>query len=280
MRKPNLFIIGGEKCGTTWLYDQLTNCPEIYTPQIKEINFFNTHYSNGDLCKNYLNGSAWYKSFFKEAKNEKYLLDSSPMYLYDGEVPGRILKEVGRNIKIIVLVRDPIKRSISHFNMSYHKGDETRSISDSLGEVEGRYIQRSFYSKYIEKFVELFGRENVLVYKYEDIFRNKNLDNDISAYLDIPIGCFNFNYTIYVNKAHRLRFRWIYKMARVSSRIVYDHKALLVFWNWLRPLRVWVKSHSKATAKKLELDKTTYDKIKLIFREEYENLKRYNIEYL
>lgn len=103
-----IFILGAQKCGTSTLHDWLSSANSIHQGRQKEIHFF-------DNELNFAKGINWYNRQFPiYAKN---ILDSSPRYLYHPDVPKRVKNTFGsKSIKFIVLLRDPIERSISAWN--------------------------------------------------------------------------------------------------------------------------------------------------------------------
>lgn len=111
--KVNLFILGAQKAGTTSLFEYLTHHPQINGSFRKEINFFSQPY-------NYNRGDVWYHSFFpKDIYNpfrKKYFLDATPGYLYDENTPKKLLK-YNKQAKFIILLRNPVDRAYSAWNM-------------------------------------------------------------------------------------------------------------------------------------------------------------------
>jgi len=105
IKKPNLFVVGVTRGGTTSLAEYLKQHPEIFVPEVKGIDFF------GDIphpsFPRYFRNEKNYFSLFKDVKNEKFLVDASHLF---GLVraPGRI-KKFNANSKIIILLRNPVE---------------------------------------------------------------------------------------------------------------------------------------------------------------------------
>ncbi|HRN40607.1 MAG TPA: sulfotransferase [Vicingus sp.] len=112
--KVNLFIIGAQKCGTSTLFDNLIKHKKIIGG-VKEKNFFSHPYL-------FLKGLDWYYSLFHSKKiyfdilSKNYYVDASPSYLPSKEVAKRI-HSYNPNAKIIVMMRNPIDRAFSAWNM-------------------------------------------------------------------------------------------------------------------------------------------------------------------
>ena len=177
--KPNLFIVGSMKCGTTILYDFLCRDKRIVGADGKEIHYFSLFREKGDF---------WYESHFETHPSAEYLLDASPTYLdmaNNDDIPEAI-RAYSPDAKIIIMIRDPIDRAISHLT-HYKKVNklelfEHTEFSDLLPmfkpDTEGnalkpnasRHIRDfSFYFEKIERYVRIFGSTNVMVVHNNDL---------------------------------------------------------------------------------------------------------------
>lgn len=170
---PNFLIVGAQKCGTTSLHDILDAHPETNMSKVKEINYFINPTKYGK-------GLTHYSTYFTDDQAIA-IGESSPGYICHPDVPERIRMDLGQ-IKIIVLLRDPIKRAFSQY------WDNRRHLSEWLSEKEiidqflesqyepGRkgYFSRGVYAPQVEKYFSLFSRENVKVVFLEELVRNQS----------------------------------------------------------------------------------------------------------
>ncbi len=109
-QKVNTFIVGTQKGGTSALYYYLEKSPEVSGGYKKEIGFFSQEHTSKL-------GKDWYERQFATFKKKpKILLDATPEYLYYPSVPERIYK-YNPDAKIIILLRNPVMRAYSHYNM-------------------------------------------------------------------------------------------------------------------------------------------------------------------
>ena len=119
--KPNLFIIGAPKCGTTAKAHYLSEHPDVFMCPEKEPHYFNTdlNYKRGksDDLEEYLN-------LFSGATEEKIVGEASVWYLYSKEAVRNIL-EFNPNAKFIIMVRNPIKMAPSLHQQLFYNGRET-----------------------------------------------------------------------------------------------------------------------------------------------------------
>lgn len=158
---PNLIIIGGLKCGTTSIHHYLGLHPEIQMSKPKELNFFVTEL-NWDL------GLDWYASRFDD--RFKVRGESSPHYTnlprYEG-VPERIRTNCP-DAKLIYMVRDPIKRILSHWMHATGAGYETRDMVEVLSDPNTQYVNRSRYWMQLQPYLETFDRGQIEVITQEE----------------------------------------------------------------------------------------------------------------
>ena len=136
--KPNFIIAGAQKSGTTSLYYYLNQHPKLIGSTPKEVRFFNRD-------KNYEKGENWYKNAFKDYKKplkKGLYFEATPEYLYRRSVAERI-HDFDPSLKIIVILREPIKRAYSSWNMYRDfpikfKGKLPGALSSEYGYVNDR----------------------------------------------------------------------------------------------------------------------------------------------
>jgi hypothetical protein len=111
MTMPNFYILGAQKCGTTWLAAMLRQHPEVFIPLAKEVNFFNRP-------GNFARGQAWYEQYFAASGHARAIGDATPQYLaVDVAKDGmKVIERIGEatpDARFIVSLRDPVSRAIS-----------------------------------------------------------------------------------------------------------------------------------------------------------------------
>ena len=134
---PDFVIIGAHKSGTTSLYDFITQHPSIESASEKEPCYFSTKYKFGSL---------WYRSNFP-TELSKYLLAKKDGKFYTGEATTSYLfhpssayrmKKMLPNIKLIVILRNPVDRAYSNYNYSVKYNKETLSFMKGIELEEER----------------------------------------------------------------------------------------------------------------------------------------------
>jgi hypothetical protein len=217
---PHFLIIGAQKAGTTALYQYLNMHPWCKSALHKEVGFFafETKYSRGEQ---------WYKSQFclEQAVRDCKYFEATPEYVYYPECPGRIF-EYNPKIKLIVLLRNPVERAFSSWNMFYGifktkphwfiefirdidepvrnvmsellALDEPPSFEmaitqeiDQIGspqsDKEPSYVRRGIYWEQLTRYFRLFYRDDILILDSKDFRLNRNrIMNLLLNFLDLP----------------------------------------------------------------------------------------------
>jgi hypothetical protein len=192
---PNLIIIGAMKSGTTSLHRYLKYHPHIFMVQKKELDFFIKE-------RNWPKGIEWYCSqFIGQAKIHG---EASPNYTnfpQESGIPQRMYSLVP-NAKLIYLLRDPLKRMISHYIHEYACGNENLSITEAFANFsDNSYFDRSRYYFQLEQYLEYFPASNILILTSEELSQSpRQTLKTIFQYLELED---EINLPIFFNKFHR-----------------------------------------------------------------------------
>jgi Sulfotransferase domain len=181
MRRPDFFLVGAPKCGTTALNDYLRQHPEIFLPKKKEINFFGADlvfYKPRVTKEQYL-------AHFAEAKAEKRIGEAAVWYLYS-KLAAAEIKDFGPAASIIIMLRSPVDMMYSmHGQRLYNDNENIRDFAEALAAEEERkqgrriyqnaanamgffYRDIARYTQQVQRYFEVFGRDKVQVIIYDD----------------------------------------------------------------------------------------------------------------
>jgi len=193
---PDFVIIGGQKCGTTSLYNYLIEHPNVLPARNKETRFFQT--------RRYGRGELWYRASFptkarkrraeREGGQKLITGESTPEYLFFPQVPGRVRKTVP-HVRLIVLLRNPVDRAYSHYQHKVRNGRETLSFEEAIereeerlaGEVEQvladpryyshnldhySYLRRGIYVDQLRAWRRFFPKGHLLILRSEDLYED------------------------------------------------------------------------------------------------------------
>ncbi len=191
MPTPNFLIIGASKCGTTTLYDLLDQHPQVCFSSKKEVKFFNVE-------SNYSKEFEWYSSQFHCGKGKK-IGEATPGYINHPQAAQRIKEKLGDKIKLIVILRHPVDRALSHYNHNVRNGAEWLSFQEAIKEESNRikkseryermfsYLTRGYYSSHIERFLSFFSIENIEVLSFEKdlIEAPKEMVHKVECFLNL-----------------------------------------------------------------------------------------------
>lgn len=213
MKRPNFFIVGAPKCGTTALFSYLGEHPEIYIPDSpdslesvmggkKELHYFGSDlpFNRPSLDK--------YLAYYTEAGEEKHLGESSVFYLYSKNAAQEI-HEFCPSARIIMMLRNPIDMMYSWYSQLLFWGDETLEDFEAALNAEPQrlmgqgippksdhpaacYLYREIakYSEQIERYLQVFDREQIHIIVFDDFKKDTkttyqavlkflgNIDND------------------------------------------------------------------------------------------------------
>ncbi|MDJ0727079.1 MAG: sulfotransferase [Prochloraceae cyanobacterium] len=189
---PNFLIIGAAKAGTTALHTYLNQHPQIYMTPRKETNFFALEGETidfkgpGDEAINDFSITTLdaYQAEFKGVTNEIAIGEACPLYLYNSKTAAKIY-QYNPEIKIIVILRNPSDRAYANFlHLIRDDREPFQDFAKALQAESQRikqnwewfwhYIQLGYYGKQLQQYYDLFERDRIKIYLYDD-FRNNSL---------------------------------------------------------------------------------------------------------
>lgn len=205
---PDFILVGAQKAGTSSLHSYLNQHPNIIGSRPKEVRFF-------DNEENYAKGLKWYRRAFKDVTKpfkKGIYFEATPEYMYRSKVAER-MHEFNPDMKIVMILREPVARSFSAWNMyrdfpikfkklpgGLDRYDESNKLYNLIRELydvdefpsfeetfiseqkkmaensdleEPSFFRRGIYLPQIKKYHDLFGHENVLVLGFSDLLENK-----------------------------------------------------------------------------------------------------------
>jgi Sulfotransferase domain len=130
-RLPDFIIAGAAKAGTTSLWWYLVEHPQVDRPLTKEVGFFDV---------NFHHGLHWYRMHFSldestslhaNQQTGRQTGESTPYYIFHPLAPERIAATLP-NVKIIMLLRDPVDRAFSHYQLKIKRRHETLSFDEAI----------------------------------------------------------------------------------------------------------------------------------------------------
>jgi hypothetical protein len=209
---PSFLICGGQRCGTTSLYRALAAHPAVLKAVLhKGVHYFDVGYARGDR---------WYRGHFptyrQAARIERrhgvrvQTFESSPYYMYHPHAIARIAADLPE-VKLVVLVRDPVERAYSHHAHEVARGYESRvdfakalalepqrlrGVAERMADDAGHYSfahqhhayrGRGEYVRYLRRMASYVGRERIHVVDSAEFFRDPRPAYDaVLDFLGLP----------------------------------------------------------------------------------------------
>src|SRR5436189_2276546 len=180
IQRLDFILAGAQKSGTTALHYFLSKHPDITMGDQQEIHFFD-------------NDALFASEPDYEQLHKHHLLlpvstiagDCTPSYIYYEPAAERIWK-YNPQIKLLMILRNPVERAFAHWNMQRFKGREPLDFFDAVREEQTRisgappaearrfaYVDRWFYGRQLARFLKLFPREQVKVVKFEEFKKDQ-----------------------------------------------------------------------------------------------------------
>lgn len=194
---PDFFIIGSAKCGTTSLFEYISEHPLVLPPILKEIDYF-LHPERGH---------AWYKAHFprRPAKTESFVTGEASVSTISLATAPALLREINPSARLIALARDPVDRAISHYSNNRRLGVEKRSLEDAINQEldilesesvtrnddywqsQHGYVWLGLYANDLEYWLSTFPREQLCIVITEDLQldHRKTMDR-VFEFLGLP----------------------------------------------------------------------------------------------
>jgi sulfotransferase family protein len=187
IRKPDFFIVGAPKCGTTAMDDYLRQHPEVFMAVEKESHFFAPDFYGP---QSRFRKEEDYLSLFQSACDEKVVGESSVGYLYS-EMAAAGIKAFNPDARIIIMLRNPVEMIYAyHSELLFQGFEEIENFEEALALEsqrkqglclpKARYVAKPLlcyrelgkFGSYLERFFSLFGRRNVHVIIFDEFKRD------------------------------------------------------------------------------------------------------------
>ena len=147
--------VGAQKSGTTWLFDMLSEHPQVSFGEEKELNFFSKRkFFLSKDTGNYEKGLDWYRSKI-DYDDSKVNGEISVDYMLDEGCADRIKQHCPDDVKLFAVLRDPVERAHSHYHYSNQVFD-IGADSEDCAFTYDEYLERSRYYHKLKSYFDTF----------------------------------------------------------------------------------------------------------------------------
>ncbi|HEV2124502.1 MAG TPA: sulfotransferase [Chloroflexota bacterium] len=230
--RPNFFIVGAPKCGTTALYRYLAQHPDVFMPTNKEPKFFCPDLDTGSErdAEVFVRDLESYLALFAEANGARCVGEATTFYMYSRDA-ARNIHAFCPEARIIVMLRNPVDVMYAlHEERLYNGNEDIADFQEALQAAPERKLGRrlpprgsvpSFlqyrevvrFSGQLERYLEQFGRENVHVIIFDDFVRDTEACyRAVLAFLELS-DSFLPSFEV-VNPSKKLRSRALAQLMR------------------------------------------------------------------
>jgi hypothetical protein len=179
VERLDFIVVGAQKCGTTALHYQLEKHPQIALPDKEELHFFDDE----EVFAKAISYDQLHESFSPSSR-ARVAGESTPVYLYWRPAMERIWN-YRKGMKLVILMRNPVDRAFSHWNMQRERSYETLDFLDAIKAEEKRqreaaplqsrrfsYVGRGLFGEQLARVFKFFPRHQVKVVRFEDLRRD------------------------------------------------------------------------------------------------------------
>jgi len=231
-RKPDLFLVGAPKCGTTAMYEYLNRHPDIFMCPVKEPEYFSR-----DPGHEAARSLEEYLALFDGVTEETRIGEASVGYLSSLDAPGRI-RTFNPDSRILVMLRNPVDMMYSLHGQLVYNGDEDvldfeRALALEDRRARGlclpvggrlptwvRYRSMASYTGQVRRYLEAFGREAVQVVIFDDFARDAGaVYADVLSFLGVNRAVDRPTFDV-VNPHKQVRSRFVRRLLREPPGIV------------------------------------------------------------
>ena len=271
-RKPDFFIVGGVKCGTSSLHAYLRAHPDIFMPDRKELQYFGT-----DVVAPPMITESEYSSYFESARDELRVGETSAWCLFSTRAPSEIYN-FNPNAQILIMLRNPVDMLFSLHNELIRQGYE--EIYDFEQALDAESLRRRgaavpstvsihkilFYSEYtqyaqqIERYTNLFGPKKVLILYLENLKENPKLEYQrILQFLGVDTN-FTPNFSVHNENAGIRSMKMVRLMRQVPKRLGWLYRPILTHQQGYK-IKDFISSHNRQSKVDYQLDQALRERL-------------------
>jgi hypothetical protein len=208
---PDFLVLSAGRCGSTSLFATLCTHPQVLAPSHKELHFFDRRFARDpdpDSYRRFFPTGVQHRARERRLGRPVLCGEATTYYLLHPAVPARI-RAMLPGLRLVVILRDPVVRALSHYHLVRRAGRETMSFEEALDAEEERlageeerlladpsydshalryqaYVARGLYLPQLQRWEKEFPAERFLVVRSEDFFADPaGVTDDVSRFLGL-----------------------------------------------------------------------------------------------
>ncbi|MGB1206087.1 MAG: sulfotransferase family protein [Chitinophagales bacterium] len=287
IQKPNFFIVGAAKSGTTALYEYLKKHPHVFMPP-KELYYFGKDFTFREAHT----PLDYYLSFFKTVPSSaKQIGEASVWYLYSKTAAAEI-KAFQPNAKIIVMLREPTEMLYSLHSQQLFSGNEDIENFELALQAESErrkgkrlppyigcpyealyYSEVARYYEQVKRYIETFGSENVHVILFDDFVKDTKKEYQkclsflgLVANIEVSFERINANKTVRFASLRNV-------LKRRPKFLIQLSKIILPYRVWRHRVQDWMYALNSKKQERVAMNEATRTFLKMAFRKDVEQLE-------
>lgn len=255
MKPLDFMIVGVQKGGTTALAHFLSHHPQLAIAQGKEVHLFDAQDYSADWTPEQI--TQRYSEYFQHTSVDCLFGEATPLYCYWAEIAPE-LRRYNPDLKLILILRDPVGRAISQYSMERARGDETRPLWLALLLEPYRlwrdrsrhpksarrchsYCSRGHYAKQLANLRRYFPDTNILVIENNDLLmHHEQTLAQVCKFLGVSTQGFAAPETIFSGAYERASYsvlRWLLRWYfQFANRHLFKQLSAMGYkprWRWL-----------------------------------------------
>lgn len=223
MRRPNLFIIGAPKSGTTSLYEYLRGHPDVFMSPMKEPFYFSPDVVSGPRRRQMRHGEdeSAYLELFAEAGHQRWVGEASTGYMVSA-VAAQLVRAFAPDARLIAILRNPVEvvhalhdervshgvEDITDFEAALDADDDRRAghrLPEGASPRGATYVDAGRFGEQLERWFAEFGRDRVHVIVFDDFAADTAASfQGVLRFLDVDSGYRPASFEVH-NPSHRMR---------------------------------------------------------------------------
>lgn len=155
---PSFLVIGGQRCGSSWIHKCLAEHPDVFVSTPKELHFFD---------RNYNKGISWYMAHFQSDTQYQAYGEVTPDYISHENAP-KLIHDLVPAVRIVAVLREPIERAHSLYQLKRGSSLNYATFEQAI-DHHPEILEHGLYARHLQRWQTYFSQDQILVLLYDDL---------------------------------------------------------------------------------------------------------------